>query len=167
MSRRRMRTQAEWKVEAQTPSASGPSRADPRRLVGEGDGQDLPGPGRVHGAKPLRPVEVQGGGVLREALQEGQVLLRGLRGDEVGVAAPAVGQEGVDPLDEDGGLAAARPGQEEEGPLGGHGGFSLHGVQPAEVPGDDVPPGGDVALVEVVHSVTSFLGRRSVQSRSF
>ena len=50
-----------------------------------------------------------------------------------------------------------RPRQEEQGPLGGHGRLALHGVQPPEVPGDDPPPGGDVALVEVVHSVTSFL----------
>ena len=35
--------------------------------------------------------------------------------------------------------------------------FYLGGVQPPEISGDDPPPGGDVALVEVVHSVTSFL----------
>ena len=126
----------------------------PGGLVGEGDGDDLPGPGRVHGAQPPGPVEVQGGGGLREGFQEGQVLLRRVLRDEVGVAAPAIGQQVVDPLDQNGGLSAARPRQEEQGPLGGHGGLALGVVQPPEVPGDDPFPGGYVALLEVVHSLS-------------
>ena len=123
----------------------------PRRLVGEGDGDDLPGPGHVHGAEAPGPADVLLRGPGGESLQKPQVLLRGPVGHLLRVAAPAVGQKVIDPLDQHRGLAAAGTCQQEEWALRGHGGLTLHGVQPLKVLGDDRPPGGDVALLEVFH----------------
>ena len=137
MSRRRMRTQAEWKVEAQMPSAWSPRRAARRSLSSP--------------AAWLVKVMAMISQVLGEGLQEVQVLFLRVVGDEAGVAALAVGEEVVDALDEDGGLPAPGPGQEEEGTLGGHSGLALHGVEPLEVPGDHRLAGGDIALLKVCH----------------
>ena len=124
-----------------------------RRLIGEGDGDDLPGPGGVHGAEPVDPADLIGVGPVREVLQKVQILLRGPVGDLVAVAAPAIGQQVVDPLDQHRGLAAARPRQQQEGSLGGHGPLTLHGVQPGQIPGDHRFPGGHIPLFKVSHTV--------------
>ena len=64
ISRRRMRTQAEWKVEAHISSAPGPQQCGqtvlqfPGCLVGKGDSQDGPGDRRVQAAQPLLPFPV-------------------------------------------------------------------------------------------------------------
>ena len=124
-----------------------------RRLIGEGDGDDLPGPGHIHGAEPVDPADLIGVGPVREVFQKIQVLLRSPVGDLVAVAATAVGQKVVDPLDQHGGLAAARPRQQQEGSLGGHGPLTLHGVQPGQIPGDHRFPGGHIPLFKVSHTV--------------
>ena len=180
MSRRRMRTQAEWKVEAlgrvappQTPPAGGgdgggpyipgggaktgrqPLLQLPRRLVGEGDGQHLPGPGGLHGAQPPDPRLVRPAELLRKVLQEGELLLPGVLRHLGAVAAPAIGQKVVDPLDQHRGLAAAGARQQQQGPLGGEGGLELGRVEPPEVPGDGAAPGGDVAFLKG-HAIASF-----------
>ena len=102
----------------------------PCRLVGEGDGDDLPGLGRVQGAEPPGPADVLLRGPIREVLQKVQILLRGPVGDLVAVAAPAIGQQVVDPLDQHRGLAAAGARQQQQRTLRGHGSLALHGVQP-------------------------------------
>ena len=129
----------------------------PCRLVGEGDGDDLPGPGHIHGAEPVGPVDLKALRMLRKVLQELQVLRSRPFGDEAGVAAPAVGQQVVDPLDQDGGLAGAGACQQQQRSLGGHGSLALHGIQPPQIRRDDGFPGGDVSFIEVSHMFTSFL----------
>ena len=124
-----------------------------RRLVGKGDGDDLPGPGGVHGAEPVDTPHLVTVWPIREVLQKIQILLRGPVGDLVAVAAPAIGQQVIDPLDQHRGLAAARPRQQQEGPLGGHGPLTLHGVQSGQIPGDHRFPGGHIALFKVSHTV--------------
>ena len=126
-----------------------------RRLVGEGDGQHLPGPGGVHGAEPPDPGLVRPAERLREVFQEGQVLLRGVLRHLGAVAAPTVGQKVIDSLDQHRGLAAARTRQQQEGSLRGEGGLLLGLVEPPEVPGDGLPPGGDVAFLKG-HAIASF-----------
>ena len=124
-----------------------------RRLIGEGDGDDLPWPGGVHGTEPVDPADLVTVWPIREVLQKVQILLRGPVGDLVAVAAPAIGQQVVDPLDQHSGLAAARPRQQQEGSLGGHGPLTLHGVQPGQIPGDHRFPGGHIPLFKVSHTV--------------
>ncbi|MPM45892.1 hypothetical protein SDC9_92584 [bioreactor metagenome] len=128
-----------------------------RSLVGEGDGDDLPGPWNVHGAQPYGTPPVLRLRVVRKAFQEPEVLLRGVLRHLVGVAAPTVGQKVVHPLNENGCLAGPGSRQQQEGALGGHSRLPLHGVQPLKVPRDDGFPGGEIALVEVSHMFTSFL----------
>ncbi|MPM55465.1 hypothetical protein SDC9_102262 [bioreactor metagenome] len=128
-----------------------------RRLVGKGDGDDLPRTGRVHGAKPHRPPLLLLLRVVGEALQKQKVLLRRVLGNLVAVAAPAIGQQVVYPLNENGGFAGPGPRQQKQRSLGGHGGLPLHGVQPPKVPGDKGFPGGNKTLVEISHMFTSFL----------
>ncbi|CDC73664.1 putative uncharacterized protein [Oscillibacter sp. CAG:155] len=127
----------------------------PRRLIGKGDGQDLPGPGHVHGAKAHRPPPGLLIQLLRQVFQKAEVLLRSPVRHLVAVAATAVGQKVVHPLDQHRGLAAAGPRQQQQRPLGGHGGLALHGVEPLEIPGNEGPPGGDVSFVEISHMFTS------------
>ena len=124
-----------------------------RRLIGEGDGDDLPWPGGVHGTEPVDPANLVTVWPIREVLQKAQILLRGPVGDLVAVAAPAIGQQVVDPLDQHRGLAAARPRQQQEGSLGGHGPLTLHGVQPGQIPGDHRFPGGHIPLFKISHTV--------------
>ena len=123
----------------------------PGGLVGEGDGDDRPGDGGFHGAQPHGLLPVLRGGLLRELLQKGQVLLGGPAGDLLAVAAPAEGDKVVHPVDEDGGLAASGPGQEQEGTLGGQHGLPLAGIHAGVPPGDDGPAGGDVALLKILY----------------
>ena len=129
----------------------------PRRLVGKGDGDDLPGAGHVHSAQTAGTVHFQGLRALRKILQKSQILLRGPLRRLLTVAAPAVGQEVVDPLDQDGGFSAAGPRQQEQRPLRSHGGLALHGIQPTKVLGDNRLPGGGVPFVEISHMFTSLL----------
>ena len=93
----------------------------------------------------------------RKGLQRRQILLRGPGGDLVTVAAPAICQKVVHPLDQHGGLAAAGACQEQQRPFCGHGGLTLHGVEPPQIPGDDRLPGGYETLLKLSHNFTSFL----------
>ena len=124
-----------------------------RRLIGEGDGDDLPWPGGVHCTEPVDPANLVTVWPIRKLLQKREVLLRGPVRHLIAVAAPAIGQKVVDPLDEHGGLAAARPRQQQEGSLGGHGPLTLHGVQPGQIPGDHRFPGGHIPLFKISHTV--------------
>ena len=125
----------------------------PRRLVGKRDGNDLPWAGHSHGAKPMGPLRLRLAGPLRELLQKREVLLRGPIRHLVAVAAPAIGQKVVNPLDEHGGLTAAGACQQQQRPLRGHGPLPLHGVQPGQIPGDDRLSGRRVALFKISHGV--------------
>ena len=136
-----------------------------RRLVGKGDGDDLPGAGHIHGAEAAGPAHLQVIRPVREGFQKSKVLLRGPLRHKVRIAAPAVGQQVVHPLDQDGGLAAARARQQQKRPLRGHGGLALHGIEPLQVPGDDGAPGGDVAFTKINHMFTSFLGRHRIMQQ--
>ena len=124
-----------------------------RRLIGEGDGDDLPWPGGVHGTEPVDPANLVTVWPIRKLLQKREVLLRGPVRHLIAVAAPAIGQQVVDPLDQHRGLAAARPRQQQEGSLGGHGPLTLHGVQPGQIPGDHRFPGGHIPLFKISHTV--------------
>ena len=122
----------------------------PGGLVGEGDGDDGPGGGPVHGAQPLSPLPVLRGRIPGEALQEGQILVRGPLRHLPGVAAPAEGQQVVHPVNQHGGLAAARAGQQQKGPLRGQHGLLLGGVHMLVPLGDHRPAGGDIAIAPIL-----------------
>ena len=108
----------------------------------------------------MGPVNFQVIRVLREALQKGQVILSSPFGDEIGVAAPAIGQQIVDPLNEHSGFSGPCAGQQQQRALRGHGGLALHGIQACQVPGDNGLSGGNIAFFEVSHMFTSFLKSR-------
>ena len=127
----------------------------PRRLVGEGDGQHLPGPGGIHGAEPPDARLVGPAALLREVFQEEEVLLRGSLRHLLAVAAPTVGQKVVDPLDQHRGLAAAGACQQEQRPLCGESRLPLGVIELPEVPGNGRAPGGDVAFLKG-HAIASF-----------
>ena len=124
-----------------------------RRLIGEGDGDDLPGPGGVHGAEPMDPADLVTVRPVREVLQKIQILLRGPVGDLIAVAAPTVSQQVIDPLDQHRGLARPGARQQQEGALGGHGSLTLHRVQPGQIPGDHRFPGSHIPLFKISHTV--------------
>ena len=125
----------------------------PGRLVGKGDGNDFPWTGDIHGAEPVDPTDLVGVRPLRKMLQKVQICLCGPVRHLVAVAAPAVSQQVIDPLDQHGGLAAAGAGQQQKRAFRGHGSLPLHGVQPGKVTGDDRFPGGNISLFKVSHGV--------------
>ena len=127
----------------------------PRGLVGEGDGDDGPGCGGLQGAEAAGTHPVLRGGLRREGLQKGQVLLPRPLGHLRAVGPPAEGQEVVHPVDEYRGLPAPRPGEEEQGALGGEHGLLLAGVQMPVAPGDHGAAGGGIALFKVLSHVFS------------
>ena len=130
----------------------------PGGLVGEGNGNDLPGHGGLQSAEEPGPalVPVRRIGVLGKAGEEVQVLISDVIGHFPAVGPPAVFQQVGDAVDEHRGFAAARPGQKEQRAFRGQDPFQLAVVEPGKVPGDDLPAqggkGGLVFLRE--HSVT-------------
>ena len=160
MSRRRIRTQAEWKVEAQTSLAVGaqpggqPVLQLPCRLVGEGDGDDLPGPGRVHGAEPPGPADLllrrAGRGSSPESADPPPWPSRAPRpsrcpGRRSAGCTPAGSAPWSCRCRRPPAAAAVPPWSWRPGAAWGSAGL--------QILGDDRPPGGDVALFEVFHTV--------------
>ena len=124
--------------------AQGPLQAVlqlPGGLVGEGDGDDGPGGGGLHGAQAIRPELFLRGRVGEVALQEGQILLRHPVGHLGGVGAPAIANEVGHPVDEHRGLAGACTGQQQQRALGTQHRLLLLLVQLGVIQGDSRPPG--------------------------
>ena len=96
----------------------------PRRLVGEGDGQDAPGGHRVQGRNALC--------LFPAPQQDLQLPLIGIGGHFVAVPRPAVFQQIGNAVNQHSGLAAARPCQDQQRPFGGQHRLPLHGVQRRE-----------------------------------
>ena len=124
-------------------------------LVGEGDGQHLPGAGRLHGAEILhqRPLlRVRPGGILLQKFHlvpgNGQRYL-------ICVAAPAIAQEVRHPVDQHRGLAGPGPRQQQQRPLSGQNPLQLPGVQVRIIRGNGPCPGLNKSFLQVVHSVPS------------
>ena len=97
----------------------------PRRLVGEGDGQDAPGGHRVQGRHAP--------GLFPARQQNFQLSFIGPGGHFVAVPRPAVFQEVCNAVNEHRGLAAARPGQNQQRPFRGQHRLPLHRVQSREI----------------------------------
>lgn len=110
-------------------------------LVGEGNGNDAPGQGRVHGAQPVHPCRILLGKGLLDGFQETHVVLSNVGGDIIGIAAGAEADEVGNPVDEYRGLSAARTGQQEQRSLSGQRRLELHIVQIRKAPGNGIPPG--------------------------
>ena len=111
-------------------------------LVGEGDGDDVPGRGGVHPAEVQRPGrQLAGFGAL---LQIGHVLLAHPVGDLLALGGGPEPQQVGDPVDKYRGLAAAGPRQQQQRPLGGEDGLALPVVEPGKASGDQFVSGGQI-----------------------
>ena len=110
------------------------------RLVGEGDGEDLPGLCRVHREQVLHvegkllefPVEV--------VLHELHVGFRDLSAEVVGLVRLAVFDDVGDAVDEDRGLPRPGAGQDQQRSFGRRDRLQLHVVHPGEFRFDDLAP---------------------------
>ena len=106
-----------------------------RRLVGKGDGQDLPGRWRVHGAQPADLVRYGCAPVVDRA-QLVQRVFSDPAGDLVTVGAPAVPQKVGNAVDKHRGLAAASSRQKQQRPFRGENGLALHIIQSGKLRSD-------------------------------
>ena len=120
----------------------------PRRLVGEGDGQDAPGGHRVQGRHAL--------GLFPACQQNFQLPFIGIGGHFVAVPRPAVFQQIGNAVNEHRGLAAARSRQDQQRPFRGQHRLPLHGVQGREFLRDHCPAGLYVLSFKIrIHGVKS------------
>ena len=126
-----------------------------RKWLAEGDGDDRPGHGGLHGTQAAGLPPVLRSGIFREMLQEVQVLLCRSGRHLFRVAAPAKGQQVIHPVDEDGSLAASGSGQEQQRTFGCQYGVLLAGIHPFVASGDDCPPGGGVSDVKILRHNSS------------
>ena len=98
-------------------------------LIGEGDSQHLPGPGRLHGTQVLHQRPHLLLGILDILLQKCHLVLGNGDGDFFRVAAPAIAQEVCHPVNKHRGLAGARPCQQQQRPLCGQHALPLHRIE--------------------------------------
>ena len=120
-------------------------------LVGKGDGQYLPGPGRLHRAQILhqRPLlRVRGGSVL---LQKLHLILGNGQRYLLRVTAPAIAQEVRYPVDQHRGLAGAGSRQQQQRPLCRQHTLQLPGIQVRIICGNGPSAGRSKAFFQVVH----------------
>ena len=109
-------------------------------LIGEGDGKNAPGSGRLNLTQALNLVGIPLAG-LGVVLQKGQVL-SGCPVRHFGtIRAAAVLHQVGDAVDQNGGLSAAGTGQQEKRAFGGENSLLLFGVQTVKVPGDGIASG--------------------------
>ena len=126
-----------------------------RRLVGEGDGDDLPGLGRIHGAKPGDLLGRQRGRVVHQRGQLRKRLVAGPVRRKLRLMSCAEAQQMDHPVDQDGGLAGAGARQQQQRPLRLQNGLSLHLVEPGIFIFDHGPPQGGIAQVKIIHVALS------------
>ena len=131
-------------------------------LVGEGDGQHLPGAGRFDGAEVGHQRALGCVRRLGVLLQKGHLVLCDGDGDLLRVAAAAVLQQVGHPVDQHGGLARASAGQEQQRAFRGQYALPLAGVQVLIVHGDGAAPRRDKAFLKFRHRASSFLPCSSV-----
>ena len=153
-SRRRMRTQAEWKVQAQMSFAPSPSIrssrsfSSPAALLVKGDGKDAPGRHRVQRRDAL---------CLRSAFAEyGQLFLVRVGGKLVAVPGLAVFQKIGNAVDEYRGFSAARARQNQQRALRGHHCLNLLVIQMFKIGADHIAARLKVILFKFSHHSDNF-----------
>ena len=104
----------------------------PCRLVGEGDGQHVPGTGVLVPQQTLQPGS-KGRAGFHRGLQSCQLCFAHRPGQPVGAMGLAEADDVGDTVDQHGGLAAARARQNQERALDGKHGLFLYRVQPAKL----------------------------------
>ena len=119
-----------------------------RGFVGEGDRDDLPGLGRVHGAQLLGARAVFRFGVGQIFGQEQQVFFGRACGRVLARQPLSEAQDIDDAVDEHRGLAAARARQDEQGAFGSEHGLALLVIQVRESLLNDRAPHGGVFQIE-------------------
>ena len=124
-------------------------------LVGKGNGDDVPGVGRLQGAEPVCPVYLLLGWVFRQVFQERHILVPDKVRNFCPFRAPAIAQNVGDSVDEHRGLAAAGTCQQQKRPLGGQHGLPLHIVEHGKAGGNVVPPSGQKSGIQfIIHRST-------------
>ena len=122
-------------------------------LVGKGDGDDLPGFGRVHGAQAGNFLLGHRFRVVHGPGQGHQVAVPRPLGRQLGFIAAAEPQQVDDAVDEHGGLSAAGACQKQKGPFCLEHGLPLHIIELGELIFNDGAPQGGITNVKIVHSV--------------
>ena len=120
-----------------------------RGFVGKGNGNHLPGGGRLYGAEEVGPAGLLLRGVLGLGipLQEGQVLLGDVVRHFLAVRPLPVAQEVGDAVDKHCGFTAACPCQQEERPFRGQHPFQLPGIHMRKLPGNELSAQGSKACL--------------------
>ena len=131
-------------------------------LVGEGDGQYLPGAGRLDSAEVGHQRALRCVRRLGVLLQKGHLVLCDGDGDLLRVAAAAIAQQVGHPVDQHGGLTRACAGQEQQRAFRGQHALPLAWVQVLIVHGDGAAPRRDKAFLKFRHGASSFLPCSSV-----
>ena len=112
------------------------------RLIGEGDGNDIPGSGRLHSTQTIRPEGVHFRQLhARGVLQEHHILFGDVIGDLAAVSAGAVLHQVGNTIDQDSGLTAASARQQKQGAFGGQHSFLLHVIEVRKLRCNILPPG--------------------------
>ena len=125
------------------------------RLVGKGNGNHIPGLGRLQGAEAFRPRSMLRVRVLRIIRKEFHILLGDFLRNLLAVRGSAVSDQIGDPVDQYRGLPAARSGQKEQRSLGRHDRLELHGIQVPVGHRNDLSARLDKSLFfPLVHSVS-------------
>jgi len=114
----------------------------PGSLVGKGDGQHLPGPGRLHSTQILHHGPHFLLGILDILLKKRRLILGDGNGDLLRVAAPPIAKQVCNPVNEHRGLTGACPRQQQQRTLGGQHTLPLHRIEPLIVQLNSLAPGG-------------------------
>ena len=112
-------------------------------LVGKGDGDDVPGGGRLQSAQLIGSLRFLLGGRFAQPLQKQHIAFLHLAGNLPAVAAPTIAHEVCNAVNQHGGLAASGTGQQQQRPLRGKHGLLLHLVELRKPCGNILSSGGN------------------------
>ena len=132
----------------------------PRRLVGEGDGQHIPGARRTHRQIGSFPGKVPSR--LDGLPQFFQILFGHGTGQLLAAVCAAETDDVGDPVDQHRGLAGTGAGQNQQRAFGGEDGLPLNRVQAGEFAFNILVAQGDILLGKLRHDLFSLLCIESI-----
>ena len=124
------------------------------RLIGKGNGDDLPGHGTRQGTKLLHAGALFFRGICRVALQKSKILLRGIHGKLLRITAATIAQQIRHAVDQHRGLAASRTCEEQQRSFCGQHRFQLGGIHSFKIFCNGCSPRRSEALFKMSHNET-------------
>ena len=106
------------------------------RFVGKGDGDDIPGRRRFHGAQPVGTLTIPLRCIFADAFQKFDLFLRHFGGNLAGIASPSKADQIGNSVDQYRGFAAACTGKQKQRAFRCEDGAALHGVQLGKLGGN-------------------------------